>query len=541
MRKYSIHAILFNRSAAFIVAAIVACIGLLSSTLSEAQPATDSAPLFNEGFKTSTPIKLDHDVVIKSDARIYSVDGNGHTITVYPGVLIRATRPTLELKNVTFIVNDYGNKNGFKENRQLIVSSAKKVHISDVTVKTGKEYEKLLLPDGSGYRGRDFIRIIGAESVVFSKVRSYNIRTLAVYNNCKNAIVKDVVSYNCETNQHAKTGCDKFTFDHIAIYNNVRDKGWVVGGKNGMGTNGKDVVLNGASNAIIRNIVGVNCIERAVYSMASNVDARDLYAENCGGFKFVGESRDRITHNVYVSGCVWKRTADLESVFRTLKKNCSDKSQVVASESNLDIYAVYYADKVSINDLKAYDYTGKDYASVGLIHNCDGLSLSHWTLENIHCSRPLVYVTRNSDGQKPINIYLKDIKLVDYAHRSLKGEAVVVGSRMDVDKCDVYVTAENLDVRNSAGLKSFNYLFGRGVSNAVLKNSIISGALDNCSVCPRVSEARVENSTLDIKDKDELKFSGKSVTFVNSKVKSSGKEVKLKLKTTTHKQTLNVR
>ena len=476
MRKYSIHAILFDRSAAFIVAAIVACIGLLSSTLSKAQSTIDSAPLFNNGFKTSTPIKLDHDVVIKSDARIYSVDGNGHTITVYPGVLIRATRPTLELKNVTFIVNDYGNKNGFKENRQLIVSSAKKVHISDVTVKTGKEYEKLLLPDGSGYRGRDFIRIIGAESVVFSKVRSYNIRTLAVYNNCKNAIVKDVVSYNCETNQHTKDNCSDFLFQSVYIINELRDKGWFVGCASGKGSNGLDVIMNGASNCTMKDIRGINSIERVIYSMGGNIVAENLYAENTGGFKFVGKAGgiSKWSDNIKVKGCKWVRTHSLDDIFDVLKSNSTAHSNLVNS-ANFDIFQVYYAKNVTYSDVTAIDYTDSKCSSVGSIYDCDSLLFSGWKFVNVRSARPLVYVLRSNPNRK-INVRLKNVHLVNFGPVNTVGEAVLAGTRDDPSEGVIVLTVENSTVDNRKVRHPARYLIGRGVSSAEVHKSTLKNA-----------------------------------------------------------------
>lgn len=484
MRKYSIHAILFNRSAAFIVAAIVACIGLLSSTLSEAQPATDSAPLFNEGFKTSTPIKLDHDVVIKSDTHMYSVDGNGHTITVYPGVLIRATRPTLELKNVTFIVNDYGDKNGFKDSRSLIVSSAKRVHISDVNIRTGKEYRDLLLPDGSGYRGRDFIRINGAESIVISKIRSYNIRALAVYNNCKNAIVRDVVSYNCETNQYAKDNCSAFSFQSVSIVNELRDKGWFVGCASGKGSNGLDVIMSGASNCTMKNVRGVNSIERVIYSTGSDIVAENLYAENTGGFKFVGKKGEgyKWSDNINVKGGKWIRTHSLDAIFNILKSNSTAHSSLVNS-SNFDIFQVYYAKNVSYSDLTAIDYTDSECSSVGNIYDCDSLSFSEWKFVNVRSARPLVYVTR-SDPSRKINVRLKNVHLVNFGPVNTVGEAVLAGTRDDPSEGVIVLTVENSTVDNRKVRYPARYLLGRGVSSAKVHKTTLKRAYkgDNISL-----------------------------------------------------------
>ena len=73
-------------------------------------------------------IVLDRDIQITKDVVIYKIKWLGHTINVSDGVTIKTSDDSFSLRDVTFIINEYGNKYGFPTNRgRLIQSTAKNV------------------------------------------------------------------------------------------------------------------------------------------------------------------------------------------------------------------------------------------------------------------------------------------------------------------------------------------------------------------------------------------------------------------------------
>lgn len=98
-------------------------------------------------------IVLDRDIQINKDVVIYRIKGQGHTINISEGVTIKTTDESLFLNDITFVINEYGNKYGFTNNRgRLIQSKARKVYLKDIIVKTAKEGDELIYDETTGRR-----------------------------------------------------------------------------------------------------------------------------------------------------------------------------------------------------------------------------------------------------------------------------------------------------------------------------------------------------------------------------------------------------
>ena len=81
--------------------------------------------------------------------------------------------------------------------------------------------------------------------------------------------------------------------------------------------NGLDLVLCEGNNYNLKDLKGVNCIERVIYSQGSFVTAENLWGSNCDGFKFVGVSKDDISTNINISNTWFEVNTDLVALGRT--------------------------------------------------------------------------------------------------------------------------------------------------------------------------------------------------------------------------------
>ena len=424
-------------------------------------------------------IVLDRDIQINKDVVIYKIKGQGHTINVSEGVSIKTKDDDFSVKDVTFVINEYGNKNGFSVNRgRLIQSTARNVCLKNIIVKTGKEGDLLKYDETSGWRGRSFLLISNAERIRISNITSYNIGMLVTYDHSHNAKIKNVVSYNCETNQYIKPTCSDFSLSDVAIRNRTEDKYWIIGGMSGKGTNGKNVILSGAGNCQYKRITGENCIERVIYSRGGgNIKATDLNAINCGGFKFVGQSDEETdwVRNVKVKNCRWIRTESESNRLRLLKANLSPESQLTVAESNLDVFQINKIDGVVYDGVYVEDRTGENSASISNVNKCQNVTLSNWKIRNVRCSRPVVYIT----GRMPENaiITIKNMTLQNYAPSNRVGESVLVGYRSTVSKEEcVLVVCNNVTISNDEGNIS-KELLGEGIRSQSLDRISINGGL----------------------------------------------------------------
>lgn len=426
-------------------------------------------------------IVLDHDVKIKKDVVFFKIEGQGHAINVSEGVTIKTTDDSLSLKNVTFVINDYGNKNGFPQNRgRLIQSTARNVLLNNIIVKTGREGDSLKFDETSGWRGRGFILISHAERIDISNITSYNIGVLMTYDNSHNARVKNIIAYNCETNQYIKPTCSDFNLSDIEINNKIEDKYWVIGGMSGIGTNGKNVVLTGASNSCFKNISGKNCIERVIYSRGGgNIKAENLTAINCGGFKFVGNSTDETewAKNVKIKNCKWIRTESELRRLEILKSNLSPGSLLTVAASNLDVFQINKIDGVEYNGAYVEDRTGENSSSISNVNSCRNVILSNWEIHNVRCSRPVVYLTGSMPEEA--NITIANMKLYNYVPSKRTSESILVGYRTTVPiEKRVSVICNNVSIINE-GISSRD-LFGKGISGqSMVGISIKEGLSDS--------------------------------------------------------------
>lgn len=423
-------------------------------------------------------IVLDRDIQINKDVVIYRIKGQGHTINISEGVTIKTTDESLFLNDITFVINEYGNKYGFTNNRgRLIQSKARKVYLKDIIVKTAKEGDELIYDETTGRRGRSFLLINSADKIIISNIRSYNIGMLVTYDNSRNAKIKNVVSYNCETCQYIKPTCSYFRLSNIEIRNREEDKFWVIGGMTGTGTNGKNVVLSGASNSSFRNILGVNCIERVIYSRGGNVKAENLTAINSGGFKFVGNSTEETewVRNVRISNCKWIRTESEVRRLDILKSNLSPESRLTVASANLDVFQINKIDGVEYNGVYVEDRTGENSASISNVNSCRNVTLANWEIRNVRCSRPVVYIT----GSMPekANITIANMKLHNYAPSKKTSESVLVGYRttVPIEEDRVSVICNNVIINNEGN--SSRDLLGKGITGQSLVGISINGGL----------------------------------------------------------------
>lgn len=428
--------------------------------------------------KERKTIVLDRDIQINKDVVIYKIKGQGHTINVSDGVTIKTVDDFFSLRDVTFLINEYGNKYGFSVNRgRLIQSTAKNVCLKNIIVKTGREGDLLKFDETSGWRGRGFLLINHAERIRISNVTSYNIGMLITYDNSHNAEVKSVIAYNCETNQYIKPTCSHFKLSDIEIKNTKEDKYWVIGGMNGTGTNGKNVVLSGAWNCSLKKIYGENCIERVIYSRGGgNIKAEDLKAINCGGFKFVGNNTNEIdwVNNVRVKRCRWIRTESERKRLEFLKSNLSSESNLTIAASNLDVFQINTINGVEFDDVYVEDKTGEDSSSISNVNSCRNVILSNWEIRNVRCSRPVVYIT----GSMPenANFTIANITLYNYSPSKITRESLLVGYRTKVSIEErVSVICNNITI-NSDGNSSRD-LLGEGIIGLSMVGISINGDL----------------------------------------------------------------
>jgi len=428
--------------------------------------------------KERKKLVLDRDIRINKDVFFFKIEGQGHTINVSDGVTIKTVDDQLSVKNVTFIINEYGNKYGFPTNRgRLIQSTAKNVCLKNIIVKTGRDGEDLRYDETSGWRGRSFLLVNNAERIRISNITSYNIGMLITYDNSQNAKIKNVISYNCETNQYIKPTCSHFKLSNIEIKNTKEDKYWVIGGMNGTGTNGKNVVLSGAWDCHFKKISGENCIERVIYSRGGgNIKAEGLKALNCGGFKFVGNSTEESewVRNVIISNCKWIRTESEVHRLEILKSNLSPDSRLTVASGNLDVFQINKIDGVEYKDVYVEDRTGENSASISSVNSCRNVLLSNWEMHNVRCSRPVVYIT----GSMPekANITIENMKLHNYAPSKKTSESILVGYRTTVPIEErVSVKCNNVTINNEG--ESPRDLLGKGITCQSLVGIRINGDL----------------------------------------------------------------
>lgn len=419
---------------------------------------------------------LDDDITISKDVVFYKIKGQGHTINIVDGVTIRTKNDSLLVSDVTFVINEYGNKYGFSSRRgQLIQSNARDVYFNNIIVKTGKEGDSLKYDETSGWRGRSFLLINNANRIVISHITSYNVGSLITYANSHNAIVDDVIAYNCETNQYIKPSCSQFCLSNIEIRNTEKDKYWVVGGMNGVGTNGKCVVLTGAWDCSFNNIKGENCIERVIYSNGGgNIKATNLCAINSDGFKFVGQKAEEAdwVSNIVIKKCKWIKTASEIDRVNILKSNLSKESPLTLAPSNLGVFQIYNVNDIIYDDVYIEDRTGENSASIGSVYNCHKILLINWIIRNVRCARPVVYITGNMPDKATIE--MNNMSLFNYAPSNRIGESILVGYRSS--ESNVSALCKNIFIQNDEGNIS-NELLGRGINCLFMKNIRVKGGL----------------------------------------------------------------
>ena len=107
--------------------------------------------------------------------------------------------------------------------------------------------------------------------------------------------VRNVEGANIQLLVYVRPGSSSISFEDLNIENTLAQQDtWIGQNSVGTGMSGMDTILIESSDDMpttditLRDIRGTNCVERVIYCQASDVTAYDLYAQDTGGFKFVG-------------------------------------------------------------------------------------------------------------------------------------------------------------------------------------------------------------------------------------------------------------
>ena len=206
----------------------------------------------------------------------------------------------------------------------------------------------------------------------------------------RNIALRNIEGANVQTLVYVREGSTSLTFENLNIENTLAQQAtWISKNTTAKENNGMDTLLIESSpeaptkGLVLTNIRGTNCVERVIYCQGSDVRAYDLFAQDTGGFKFVGSAPlDGISSNVEIFGA---------------KMIVTDNSL----GGNSTLMQHYWIDDVAWHDI-FIDNRRTDWGSLGQVFNIvDGvgmITIDGLTVNNMHSGSPLILFSGLSEG-----------------------------------------------------------------------------------------------------------------------------------------------
>jgi hypothetical protein len=206
----------------------------------------------------------------------------------------------------------------------------------------------------------------------------------------RNISLRNIEGSNVQTLVYVREGSTSLTFENLNIENTLAQQAtWISKNTTAKENNGMDTLLIESSpeapttGLVLKNIRGTNCVERVIYCQGSDVRAYDLFAQDTGGFKFVGSApSEGVSSNVEIFGATMIVTDNSLGGNSTLTQH-------------------YWIDDVVWHDV-FIDNRRTDQGSLGQVFNIvDGVGMimiDGLTVNNMHSGSPLILFSGPSKG-----------------------------------------------------------------------------------------------------------------------------------------------
>lgn len=246
----------------------------------------------------------------------------------------------------------------------------------------------------SGSEVNRFPRVLKLPKVVGGMVENVHFENvgmgLSFADQSSNFTVRNVEGLNMQTLVFVREGTTSFVCENLNIVNTMAQQAtWIGKNSEGIDMNGMDTLLIESSSdaptsgAVLRNIRGTNCVERVIYCQASDVTAYDLFAQDTGGFKFVGSEK---------------------SVGQASNVEIFGATMVITDNSpggNNGISQHYWIDDVTWHNILV-DNRRSDMESLEHVFNIEeevgDVTIDGFTVKNMHSDSPLIIFSGAAEG-----------------------------------------------------------------------------------------------------------------------------------------------
>ena len=471
-------------------------------------PSSES--YFNFCYNNDIDVILNSDIEISKSCYLPNIDGKGHTIILKGNSLFTNNKDNVFIKNVVIKRDDYCSKVSDANGGYTITLNGNGIlDVLNVTFDSVNTYEDMVYDETSGLRvyGAMFINnhVGGCISNVVTRNHAFIFRIIG----CKHLSFFTCHSYNTQVMFNVSSS-EILEVDNCHLINNRFDSCWVINGMVNKGTNGCDFVLGGGESSVYKNCSATYAVERFAYGSANHIKFYNCKAINCGGFKIVGGSSDKITVDCLFKDCIYERTSDFEEGNTLRAANFYSDAPITVPDVNIDILQTYYTDGVIYDNLTAINKYNLNVNFGASINDAANIKIINSKFVNIAAEAELfnIYNVNNVTFSNCIfdNAVAKSYILKKHNFTNSLGEDNI---NVIFDKCEMKISSNKFSCRaivynpTNAEIRNCRLDYYH-VPNA---NIFYKGIIENCALIDSI----ITNHFNLLVISTDLKFQGKVI------------------------------
>ena len=402
----------FNIVMIILAIVLLSCRGSLTGNQTEMIYVIDDFGAVGDGFVSDTEAYLKAvEKAVESDAQtIYLTEGKTYFFDVtdmknLPGISIIGNGATIRLngaisfdisglsrfrlENLTIKSSYYENEDSLETQGSLFYSDS--TEAISVDIHDFRFIGTAANNDSAVNRYPKILELPKVTAGIIEDVHFENVGTcISLGEYSQNIALRNIEGLNVQTLVYVREGSTLLTFENLNIENTLAQQAtWISKNTTAKENNGMDTLLIESSpeastkGLVLKNIRGTNCVERVIYCQGSDVRAYDLFAQDTGGFKFVGSAPLKgISSNVEIF----------------------EATMIVTDNSlggNSTLTQHYWIDDIAWHDV-FIDNRRTDRGSLGQVFNiADGVgmvTIDGLTVNNMHSGSPLILFSGPSEG-----------------------------------------------------------------------------------------------------------------------------------------------
>ena len=391
---------------------LLSCKGALSGNLSEVIYAIDDFGAVGDGVVSDTEAYLEavEKAIATDEQTIYLTEGKTYFFDVtdikkLPGISIIGNGAKIRLNGAIsfdlsglsrFRLEDLTIKSSYYEDEDTVESQGSLFYSESseaisVDIRDFSFIGTATNNDSTVSRYPKILELPRVTSGIIEDVHFENVGTcISLGEYSRNITLQNIEGSNIQTLVYVREGSTSLAFENLNIENTLAQQAtWISKNTDAEENNGMDTLLIESSpeapttGLILKNIRGTNCIERVIYCQGSDVKAYDLFAQDTGGFKFVGSAPVvGVSSNVEIFGATMIVTDNSLGGNSTLTQH-------------------YWIDDVAWHDI-LIENRRTDRGSLGQVFDIvDGvgmITIDGLTVNNMHSGSPLILFSGPSEG-----------------------------------------------------------------------------------------------------------------------------------------------